>query len=548
MPRLLAIEWDLQEARYVVATTARAKLVVEQAGSIPLPQPEDGERLSAAALGEAIRDGLKEARAYQGQALLGVSRSNIELAHLSLPPLSDDELPDAVRYQARSELASYTEGALLDYLPLAGAPGEPRTVLAASLGREQFEQMQAVCAAASIKPTRLLVRPHAAGGHLSRQMRPREQVSLLVNTLGEDTDLTVLVDGQALLCRTVRLPKPAEDESPETPLLSEIRRTIFAVQNQPGGGPVSAVYISGAPREHRELVTLIQDELSLAAEVFQPFDGLKLSGALERELPANPGRFTALLGMLVDEAASAHAIDFLHPRRPPEPVSRKKLAMVAAAAGLLIAATGGYFAWGQFSEVGKQISSLEKQSRDLDKNVKRAAEKEAAVAVIDEWLAGDIVWLDELRDLSRRFPKPRDAVLLRMSLGSKTGGGGAIELEGLVRDPSIVGEMEGNLRDEFHEVRTKRVQESVQGTAHTWKFDSSLLVGARDKSSYESHLSGIQTGAPAGDPKPPQAKEPAKTPESKPAKGKRPAAQAGPSRVAQRERGAKPLAVEEGAP
>jgi hypothetical protein len=119
------------------------------------------------------------------------------------------------------------------------------------------------------------------------------------------------------------------------------------------------------------------------------------------------------------------------------------------------------------------------------------------VVAIEEWLMADVVWLDELRDLSLRFPKPRDAVILRMTLSGKPTGGGAIELEGLVRDPSIVGQMESNLRDDYHEVRTKRVQESVQGANHTWKFDSSLVVGSRDKSKYQSHLSPAGTTAGA---------------------------------------------------
>lgn len=487
MPRFLSLEWDQHEARYVLASIGRGKLSIERAGSIPLPAAE-GDRPAHEQIGRAMGQGLRATGALSGVALIGVSRSSIELAQLSLPPTPDHDLPDMVRYQASRELGSFTEGAPLDFVALPSTSDDSRTVLAAALPREHLQQIEAVCAAAHVRPQRLLVRPHAAGSLLFKQMRPREQVSLLVNCFNEEADMAVLVDGRVLLCRTVRMPKPAEGESPSAPILAEIRRTIFAVQNQPGGGQVRAVYLCGGADEHRELVRSIQEELSLAAEVFQPFSGLQLSRELERSLPENPGRYASLLGMLSDEAEGTHSLDFLNPRKPPQPVSRRKLAIAAAAAAALVLAGAAYYAWGKFAEVEAQIAQLNRRGKQLDQTVRRATEKEVAAAAIEEWLMADVVWLDELRDLSLRFPKPRDAVLLRMTLAGKPTGGGAIELEGLVRDPSIVGQMESGLRDEFHEVRTKRVQESVHGQTHTWKFDSSLLVAAREPSKYQSHL------------------------------------------------------------
>jgi hypothetical protein len=177
-------------------------------------------------------------------------------------------------------------------------------------------------------------------------------------------------------------------------------------------------------------------------------------------------------------------------------------------------AAGLYFAWEQFAEINRQIERLQKRSKDLDQLVKRGADKQASVAAIEDWSLGDVVWLDELRDLSLRFPQPRDAVLLRMTLSARPTGGGAVELEGLVRDPSIVGRMESQLRDEYHEINTRRVQESVQGKTNTWKFDSSLSVSRRSKDDYLAYH-------PVTSAEPPATPAPAPT---KAAKAARPAA------------------------
>lgn len=489
MPRLLAIEWDQHEARFVTATTGRNRLTIDSAGSISLPQADDGERLPPAEVGQAVRAGLKQQGAGGGSCLLGISRSSIELCQITLPPIPDEDLPEAVRYQAARELSSFADSTLLDFVPLPAEEGEQRTVLAAAVSPEQAALLNETCQAAGLKPTRWLVRPHAAGSLFCKQLRPSERVSLLVTCLTDEADLEVVVDGRVLLCRTVRPPKPAEGESSTAPLLAEIKRTIFAVQNQPGGGPVSAVYLCGAPSEHRDLVEQIDSELSLPAEVFQPFSNLTLSRDLEERLPEHPGRYTALLGMVVDEASPSHAIDFLHPRKKPAPADRRRVAIMAASLVGLLLFAGLYNVWGRFADENHKIAKLKGDLKKLDQSAKKAAEKETIVAAIKEWQTTDVDWLDELRDLSLRFPKPRDAVLLRMTLAGKSSGGGSIELEGLVRDPSIVNQMESSLRDDFHEVRTKRVQESVQGANHTWKFDSSLLVGVRQPDKYLSHLS-----------------------------------------------------------
>ena len=65
-----------------------------------------------------------------------------------------------------------------------------------------------------------------------------------------------------------------------------------------------------------------------------------------------------------------------------------------------------------------------------------------------------------------------------------------MEMEGLVRHPQIIERMETNLRDEFHEVRSKRVQESVQGKNYTWQFESSLSVAKRDRDAYIGSVAG----------------------------------------------------------
>jgi hypothetical protein len=48
--------------------------------------------------------------------------------------------------------------------------------------------------------------------------------------------------------------------------------------------------------------------------------------------------------------------------------------------------------------------------------------------------------------------------------------------------------MEQSLRDRFHQIRTPRVEERIQDESYTWRFESTLAIGPRNKSDYVSHL------------------------------------------------------------
>ncbi|MGD9644385.1 MAG: type IV pilus biogenesis protein PilM [Pirellulales bacterium] len=496
MPRLLALEWDAQEARFVLANVRRGNLELEQAGAIPLPPAPEGEKLPPETAGQIIRTALAVRKIGGAPALVVVGRSQVELRQLTLPPAPDEELPELVRNLALRELSAANESSIIDYMRLPAEPGEQQPVLAAALHGEQLTLQSTIAKAAGLRLRRLVLRPYAVSGLLARQMQPRERLCLLVDGNWQEAELSVLADGQVVVSRTVRLPAAAEGEPPCGPLLAEIRRTVIAVQNQPGGGSIEAVYVCGESDYHHDLVRGLEEELSLAAELFRPFAGQQLASGLRDDAPPNPGRYAGLIGALVDEAHGTHAIDFLHPRQPVAPQGRRRVAVLAASLCAVLALAGWYAAWSRFSAVDAEISALSRELKDLDLSVKRAVEKETAVAAIEEWSLGNVCWLDELRDLSLRFPKPRDAVVLRMTLGGRPAGGGQIDLEGLVRDHSIVRRMETSLRDDHHEVSTRRVQESVQGATYTLRFDTSMGVTPRDKTDYQSQLSTARVEQP----------------------------------------------------
>jgi len=144
-----------------------------------------------------------------------------------------------------------------------------------------------------------------------------------------------------------------------------------------------------------------------------------------------------------------------------------------------------YDGWSQIHDVNAQIEQKREESKGLDKLVKRAQEKRQVAETIGKWTANEIVWLDELRDLSLRFPSQRDAVILRLGMAGLPSTRrtddvyGAIKIDVLVRDSSLIDRMVTDLTDEHHKVDTgqvKRVKGSGDERGNPWQFDATISV------------------------------------------------------------------------
>jgi Tfp pilus assembly protein PilN len=262
----------------------------------------------------------------------------------------------------------------------------------------------------------------------------------------------------------------------------ELRRTLAAAHNQLAGRKVQAIYLCGTEAEHGDLAARIEADLSLPVRVFDPLKGLELSPGLKASRPANSGRFAPLLGMLADEIGSVpHVIDFLHPHQKPEPPSKRNTYVLAAAAVAALVLLGGLIIWQQLASLDREIARLQAQSKSLEQVKKGAEEIEKSVNEIRKWTDGDIVWLEELRQLSERFPESKEAMITHLRLMPHVDGG-AMTLEGRVRESGTIEALQQALRDELHIVKgegSNHDQDSKQ--KYNWQFKSAVIVKPRDK-------------------------------------------------------------------
>jgi len=479
MVRLIGLEWNDTEARVAVATRRGRRVALEHAFTVSLQPTEPGPEAPPVDVGQRLAAALAARRLGKADVLVAVGRTNVELRQLALPPAPDEELPDMVRFQAMREFNALGDDWPLDFLPIDDAPDQPRTVLAAAIAPDQVEQIRATCQGAGLRLRRLVLRPCAAASLLWRlQGEDPLRVRLLVDLLGDETDLTVVIDRKVIFLRTARLPSdPLTEAEGVQVLFSEIRRTMAAVQNQLGGRRVEAVVLCGTGDQHAALAATMEERLATPVELFDPFQGLELQGDVRKALPEHPGRFAPLLGMLLDELeGAAHGIDFLHPRRRPQPPSRQRT--YAAGALAVLVPLVALLAYGlvQWNRLGAERVRLESDLKLWDAQLAQVTKDEKALKEIEAWKAGDVVWLDELDRISQKAPSAKEVILTQLEFLALRSGG-EIRMEGVAGTVGAMKAMDEALRDATHRVVPKeRGEASSAKPPYTLRFGTSIAI------------------------------------------------------------------------
>jgi Tfp pilus assembly PilM family ATPase len=527
MPQFIALEWDNNEARVAVASSKGDRITVEQAFSVALlaeaenieeaaaptepgkekagSQAKDAAAARAISIGKQIAAAMSERGVGHHDALVAVGRSTIELRQLSMPPVPDEELPDAVRFQAMREFNALDEDWPLDFLALDNPEEGPRSVLAAAIDPAQVALIQKTCHAIGVKPQNLLLRPCAAASLFGRaQGAETATLRMLVDLLTDEVDLTVMIDRRVVFLRSTRLPagNPLDSRENATALVGEIRRTMVAAMNTLGGQRVESIVLCGKGEKHAALAKIIEESLGMPAAVFDPFEGLELSRELQDNLPEFSGRFAPVLGMLATELEeTGHAIDFLHPHKRPIPPSRMKYLVAAGAVvGVLFL---GWLGYGWFNKImlRNQIADADaqiKKIKDDDENTKKLL---GNMAKIDEWKVTDIAVLDEMSHLSKNLPARNYFKATSFSFNAKSTKGtneaGIINLQGMVSRPEVLEQIEAaaNTDDGLHIAQitsqgTLDATKAQKERRYTWDFSLKQTI-------YKPETSKSPTAKPA---------------------------------------------------
>jgi hypothetical protein len=307
-----------------------------------------------------------------------------------------------VQFQVSKELTESLDEVVLDYVPTGSAgPNGERQALALVIRRELLATYETLCRAAGLKLLAVTPRPfgllacwkHVVG--LGAPVPERTDVAVALLTVEEHgAEFSIVHGGKLLLARSL---------AAGPTLASEVRRNLAVYAAHSAQHPVGAIYVAGG-EEHAPFRARLQASLGIPVHAIDPF-----AGAQRPEIPATDrGGFASAVGLLLARGdQSPLPINFAKPKKPKPPRDVKKTRLIAAAgvaaAFLLL---GVFYCYGLLADKQKRFEEVNTRKRTLETELAKMEEDDKRIALVEDWVQSGLVWLDELYDLTSRFPDP----------------------------------------------------------------------------------------------------------------------------------------------
>ena len=456
MAKFLAIDWDETECRYAVATLQNEKIAVRDVGIVPVVSVDDNPRSSLDTLSTAIYSLCKEEKIGSCPLLISLGRNEVEWVQQKLPPCKESEIPLLLKNQVLREVSGSTEADPMDYLILESSY-EGHRVLALTISQAFRRSLTRTFRSLGHPPVRIGFRAGNVAELVLQNLPLLEgdptEPRLVVDMVGNDVDLIIIAGdaasgtgartgGRILAIRSFRL--PAEDQHKN--LADEIERTLTI--GLEGSDPLHVRHVvlfgDGTDTELPEYLS----QNGLSVQFLNPFT---LPNVSTTKSVSDPEKFAPLIGSLLIQAQKIKPIiDFLHPKEAPRPINYARPAWAAFLSLGIIC--GGLYYWNQSVVRGLEatLAEVTAEHQQVAAEVQQLMPSWNLLRQTQLWESQNIVWLDVLKDLSEVLPGSTDLVVERMTfrtgpIANNPRSAGTIELSGIVRDPSVLRDLQGRL-------------------------------------------------------------------------------------------------------
>jgi hypothetical protein len=488
MSHAIALDWDTHELRAVIANSASQKVSVTEAISVPIT--DDSAETVTAAIRKILDDhGLSRGKV---KAMVTIGRGKSELRQLSLPPVPENELPDMVRLQAMQTFAAVGENTIVDFLPLPSAE-DTTSVLAAAVAPPTMKMVTSIIESAGLELSRVALRPVAAAALYQITAGKTQNLDdssivgdvVLVDLLADDAEIVVMRGRRVMFVRSVRMPQESSDRPAQ--IAGELRRSLMACGINASSSSQKVV-IWGQAKTHDAERVKMSESLGCRVSTLDPLT-LVDRGSGKRGTSGNSadqthtGRFAPLVGLLVADAAahpvhgSPYLVDFLNPRKSIEIKTDNRKAIFIGAAVAATALLAAYGAWSGLSSRDAKIRALEADLAMLKPKVKAAEEMISRTDLIDRFLDGNVVWIDELARSAKQIPPAENAILKSVSAVSlPREGGGKLTFIGAATTPLVADELATALRDGAHSVEGVGTSDLGDKETYRWGFRETVTI------------------------------------------------------------------------
>lgn len=402
---VLIVAWDRRRVSAVQAAGYGESARLSGCWSAEWPESVPPPLQNPQAAGKWLAEQWRAAGLSVRSVWLVVPREDVILRHLEVPQVTDEELPDLVRFQAASRSAVPIEQLVLDFLPLSPHPNrEVRDVLSATLPRTTIEAWAATIKAAEHELTGVSVSSVALadwGAHVDKHRPHAAGATLVVGWEAPRLELAIVSGSELVFAHAARTGSDLEGDA-SGPILSEISRALIAGQRLRPDLQIAQSWLVGVPPQ---LAAQIAERLESPAERLDPA-ALHPQREAFRTLAEHPLDVALLLGGVWGRSAPVvPQLNFVKPRQPPPKRDPRKQQLAIGSAIALLAGfllVGGVLAW--MASLDARIDALLVEQSDLNTVVSAGQAPLAAANTIEDWVRRGIPQLQHMTELEATMP------------------------------------------------------------------------------------------------------------------------------------------------
>lgn len=403
------------------------------------------------------------------QVLVVIPREVAVFRQFELPAVPADELPDLVRFQAATRFSTPVDELVIDYIPFAPrVEGMGHSVLAASLDKDLLERWRKGCELAGLQLVGCTVSSVGLAEAVVR-LTPNQTTrrpTLIVYGEAAKIELLLLDEGCPLFSAVVHL--RGEGQSVERLLDRELKRAFVTLgESHPGVEIDQAVLCGQSTLVGDWLNRTFPDRWTTLDLANVPTSTLRING------DPNSVSVPALGWALAQEQPQVLGLDFLRPRKRPEPQdwSKWKWGAVAAVAVLMCLSAYIGFRW-RLSALNTELADIEEQTRTLVAQNSAGQPVIASKNVLSNWVDSrqdPVQFLITLNELSPETDRLYFSSLNVSPLGNEvrvrvTGAGQA-------RTRADVEELNDRLAESGFRIRPKAINQNAKDPDYPIAFE-----------------------------------------------------------------------------
>ncbi len=257
----------------------------------------DARKRVVAAINQALSStGVDPGRA--GTVVTSVSGPSVSVKHVAFPEMSDKELAESVRWEAKKHLPFDTDNVDLDYQKLGREDIEKndertQVLLGAAQSGVLVDHLDAL-ADAGIEPTIVDLTPTALINEVDEEGLVNGQAVAVADLGHRSASLSVYTRGGLFFARSI--PIVPRQENWLEHVLTEVRFSLTFYNNETGRKGIESLYVAGGRSLESGVIGRFADALGVPTELLDPLASV---GAfeLEGELAAQSPRFALAMGL-----------------------------------------------------------------------------------------------------------------------------------------------------------------------------------------------------------------------------------------------------------